>query len=92
MEADEGKLHKFHLMIALLYHSIVGLHCGNNHRVYDLSLTAMQDNIDKDLSVFLKKYFPKEVTQKQIALETAAGIEQFGIFYKHPSESKCLVM
>ncbi|RDW73858.1 hypothetical protein BP5796_07300 [Coleophoma crateriformis] len=55
-------------------------------------MEADQDNIDEDLASFLKKYFPKETRQKQIELETAAGIEQFGIYYKHPSESKCCVM
>ncbi|KAL3426180.1 hypothetical protein PVAG01_02971 [Phlyctema vagabunda] len=55
-------------------------------------MDADQDNIDDELASFLKKYFPKETRQKQIELETAAGIEQFGIYYKHPSETKCLMM
>ncbi|PSS09205.1 hypothetical protein M430DRAFT_61553 [Amorphotheca resinae ATCC 22711] len=53
---------------------------------------ADEDSVDADLARFLKKYFPKETRQKQIELETAAGIEQFGIYYKHPSESRCTVM
>lgn len=60
--------------------------------VLELCLRASADNIDDGLASFLKKYFPKETRQKQIELETAAGIEQFGIYYKHPSESKCCVM
>jgi E3 ubiquitin-protein ligase BAH len=53
---------------------------------------SCSDSVDADLARFLKKYFPKETRQKQIELETAAGIEQFGIYYKHPSESRCAVM
>ena len=45
------------------------------------------DNIDRDLANFLVKYFRREVLEKQVELETAAGIEQFGIFYKHPGMS-----
>jgi len=43
---------------------------------------------------YLKKYFPKEVREKQIELETIAGREQFGKDYKHPSERKypCRIM
>ena len=52
----------------------------------------MADNIDEELVRFLKKYFPKETREKQIAIETADGIEQFGIYYKHPSEYKCALM
>ncbi|KAH8592229.1 SPX domain-containing protein [Bisporella sp. PMI_857] len=55
-------------------------------------LDADTDSIDEELSKYLKKYFPKEVRQKQIELETAAGREQFGVLYKHPSEQRCNIM
>jgi hypothetical protein len=42
--------------------------------------------VDKELEKFLEKRFPKEVRAKRIEIETAAGIEQFGPAYKHPSE------
>ncbi|KAH7369916.1 SPX domain-containing protein [Rhexocercosporidium sp. MPI-PUGE-AT-0058] len=58
----------------------------------DVIMKADTDNIDRDLEKFLRKYFPKEVLQKQIANETAHGIEQFGPYYTHPSESNCVVM
>lgn len=50
------------------------------------------DNIDKELQTFQKQYFPEETRQKKIDIETADGIEQFGVLYKHPSESKCAIM
>ncbi|PBP19686.1 hypothetical protein BUE80_DR009485 [Diplocarpon rosae] len=49
------------------------------------------DNIDKELSKFLKKNFQKEVLTKQIQNETEYGKERFGILYTHPSESSCCV-
>ncbi|TAQ84600.1 hypothetical protein B7494_g7081 [Chlorociboria aeruginascens] len=55
-------------------------------------MEANTDNIDNKFSAYLKKYFPKEVREKQIQLEIQSGIEQFGPYYKHPSEQKCLVM
>lgn len=55
-------------------------------------LEADQDNIDEQLSKFLKKNFPKEVRAKQIYLETEDGRERWGIDYKHPSEESCRVM
>jgi len=51
----------------------------------------IQDNIDDDLTKLLWKHFPKETREKKIHLETLAGREQFGIYYKHPSEQKCVV-
>jgi len=42
--------------------------------------------VDKGLEKFLEKSFPKEVRAKRIEIETAAGIEQFGPSYKHPSD------
>ncbi|KAG4423402.1 hypothetical protein IFR04_003506 [Cadophora malorum] len=58
----------------------------------DVILKADTDNIDRDLERYLRKFFPKEVLQKQIANETADGIEQFGPYYVHPSETNCTVM
>jgi hypothetical protein len=56
-------------------------------------LTEIQDNVDKELEKFLEKRFPKEVRAKRIEIETAAGIEQFGPSYKHPSEGGgCRIM
>ncbi|RKF62476.1 putative RING finger protein C6B12.07c [Erysiphe neolycopersici] len=55
-------------------------------------MEADQDNIDKKLVNFLKKYFPKEVRLKQIADETTNGIERYGVYYKHPSEENCCIM
>ncbi|KAG4433176.1 hypothetical protein IFR05_011336 [Cadophora sp. M221] len=58
----------------------------------DVVMKADTDNIDRDLERFLRKYFPKEVLQKQIANETAQGIEMFGPYYTHPSQSNCAIM
>ncbi|KAI1006352.1 hypothetical protein K3495_g1874 [Podosphaera aphanis] len=58
----------------------------------DVVMEANQDNIDGELTLFLKKNFPKEVKAKQIAHETSEGIERYGIYYKHPSERDCFVM
>ena len=57
-----------------------------------LLIRRFPDSIDEDLTKFLKKYFPKETREKQIAIETADGVEQFGMYYRHPSEYKCAVM
>ncbi|CAL3971717.1 unnamed protein product [Diplocarpon coronariae] len=57
----------------------------------DVIIKADVDNIDKELSKFLKKNFQKEVLTKQIQNETEYGKERFGILYKHPSESSCCV-
>lgn len=58
----------------------------------DVVLLADTDSIDEELQAFQKKNFPEEVRQKRIEMETAYGIEQFGVHYKHPSESKCAIM
>ena len=57
------------------------------HLVHDLQML----NVSR-LSQNLKKYFPKEVRQKQIEYEIEAGKEQFGVLYTHPSESRCSLM
>jgi E3 ubiquitin-protein ligase BAH len=59
--------------------------------LYKRRLTNL-DNIDKKLQTFQKQHFPEETRQKRIDIETADGIEQFGVLYKHPSESKCAIM
>lgn len=59
----------------------------------DVILQADEDNVDKNLEKFLEKHFPKEVRAKRIEIETAAGIEQFGPSYRHPSENgRCNTM
>ncbi|KAK2628889.1 hypothetical protein QTJ16_001992 [Diplocarpon rosae] len=57
----------------------------------DVIMKADVDNIDKELSKFLKKNFRKEVLTKQIQNETEYGKERFGILYTHPSESSCCI-
>jgi E3 ubiquitin-protein ligase BAH len=46
------------------------------------------DNLDHELSVFLKKWFPDEVKAKQKYNELMAGIDQYGEVYA----KKCVVM
>lgn len=58
----------------------------------DVVMIANTDNIDEELSRYLKKFFPKEVRQKQIDNETAHGRELFGVLYTHPSEQRCSIM
>ncbi|KUJ10595.1 uncharacterized protein LY89DRAFT_244451 [Mollisia scopiformis] len=55
-------------------------------------VNLMEDDIDNDMSSYLELWFPKEVREKRIAIETEAGREALGIHYKHPSEEKCVVM
>lgn len=57
-----------------------------------MHLLTTEGNVIEELGKFIRKYFPKETREKQIELETAAGVEQFGIYYKHPSQRNCLVM
>lgn len=47
------------------------------------------DNLDADLAVFLKKWFPDEVKAKQRYNEHMAGIDQYGEVY---ADQKCVVM
>lgn len=46
-------------------------------------------NVDKNLTVFLKKYFPKETKAKQQDNDVAASIEMYGEDF---ANVKCLVM
>ncbi|XPS68292.1 RING-type E3 ubiquitin transferase [Ascochyta lentis] len=50
---------------------------------------ANSDNLDNELAVFLKKWFPDEVKAKQRYNEHMAGIDQYGEVY---AEQKCVVM
>ncbi|KFY24641.1 hypothetical protein V493_05116 [Pseudogymnoascus sp. VKM F-4281 (FW-2241)] len=52
-------------------------------------LTADASNVDKNLTVFLKKYFPKETKAKQQDNDIAASIEMYGDDF---ANVKCLVM
>ncbi|CZR57398.1 uncharacterized protein PAC_07287 [Phialocephala subalpina] len=51
-----------------------------------------EDDLDEEMTAYLKKWFPKEVREKQIQNETEQGREDLGPGYVHPSESKCAVM
>lgn len=50
---------------------------------------STSDNLDQDLAVFLKKWFPDEVKAKQRYNEHMAGIDQYGEVY---ADQKCVVM
>ncbi|PBP16921.1 RING/U-box [Diplocarpon rosae] len=72
-----------------------GLYCRQSHiqawKTVVPEAEYKPDNIDKELSKFLKKNFRKEVLTKQIQNETEYGKERFGILYTHPSESSCCI-
>ncbi|KIN00964.1 hypothetical protein OIDMADRAFT_162966 [Oidiodendron maius Zn] len=54
---------------------------------------ATEDDYDADFAKFLKKYFPKEIKNKQVDLQNAAGEEKFGIYYSQDSGNRqCQVM
>ncbi|KAM3069927.1 hypothetical protein ACMFMG_004036 [Clarireedia jacksonii] len=55
-------------------------------------LEADTDNIDPELSAYLKRYFPAETEQKQIELEIQDGIARFGIYYTHNKHRRCAIM
>jgi E3 ubiquitin-protein ligase BAH len=46
-------------------------------------------SVDKNLTVFLKKYFPKETKAKQQENDIAASVEMYGEDF---ANVKCLVM
>ncbi|KAI5466529.1 SPX domain-containing protein [Mariannaea sp. PMI_226] len=46
-------------------------------------MRASTDNLDYDMTKYLKKYFPKEVKEKQRANEIERGIEDYGPGYVH---------
>ncbi|KAF2623388.1 RING-14 protein-like protein [Macroventuria anomochaeta] len=50
---------------------------------------ANSDNLDNELAVFLKKWFPDEVKAKQRYNEHMAGVDQYGEVY---ADQKCVVM
>ncbi|KAF8866049.1 RING-14 protein [Acephala macrosclerotiorum] len=50
------------------------------------------DDLDAEMTAYLKKWFPKEVREKQIANETEQGREDLGPGYVHPSQQKCAIM
>lgn len=52
-------------------------------------MNASIDNLDAELEKFMKKYFMKEVKEKQRANEIERGIEEFGPGY---TRSECSVM
>ncbi|KAL7923141.1 SPX domain-containing protein [Trichoderma austrokoningii] len=52
-------------------------------------MNASIDNLDADLEKFMKKYFMKEVKEKQRANEIERGIEEFGPGY---TRSECSIM
>ncbi|KAI9147892.1 putative RING finger protein [Paramyrothecium foliicola] len=47
----------------------------------DVVMDACLDNLDWDLAKYLKKYFPKEVKEKQHANEVERYIEDYGVDY-----------
>ena len=97
MKADIGKLLNCYFPHALwiyICYSSTRFYSGQRELPLDdvANNTSTTDNIDRELEKFLRKYFPKEINLKQIANEKAQGIEMFGPYYTHPSESNCLVM
>ena len=50
---------------------------------------ATVDNLDQELAIFLKKWFPDEVKTKQRYNELMAGIDQYGEVY---ASQKCVLM
>ncbi|EQK98865.1 RING-14 protein [Ophiocordyceps sinensis CO18] len=55
----------------------------------DVVMSASADNLDHKLKKYMKRYFSKEVKDKQRANEIERGIEDFGPGYTHQD---CLVM
>ncbi|KAF2129813.1 hypothetical protein P153DRAFT_224707 [Dothidotthia symphoricarpi CBS 119687] len=49
---------------------------------------ANSDNLDHELAIFLKKWFPEEVKAKQRYNEQMAGVDQYGEVY---ATAKCVV-
>lgn len=44
---------------------------------------SSKDNLDRTLEKYMKKYFPKEVKEKQRTNEIERGIEDYGPDYTH---------
>ncbi|OAQ79109.1 RING-14 protein [Purpureocillium lilacinum] len=55
----------------------------------DVVMNASADNLDHKLEKYMKKYFSKEVKEKQRANEIERGIEDYGPGYTH---QECVVM
>jgi len=55
----------------------------------DVVMKASTENLDYELSKYLKKYFPKETKEKQRSNEIERGIEDYGPGYVH---KECTVM
>lgn len=53
------------------------------------NINEYPDNLDHDLALFLKKWFPTEVKTKQRYNELMAGIDQYGEVY---ASQKCVQM
>lgn len=49
----------------------------------DVVMSASEDNLDRTLEKYMKKYFAKEVKEKQRANEIERGIEDYGPGYTH---------
>jgi hypothetical protein len=70
--------------------------CDSNLILYPLlwiETDYQLDDYDEDFAKFLKRYFPKEIKNKQVDLQNAAGEEKFGIYYSPDSGNhQCGVM
>lgn len=55
----------------------------------DVVLKASADHLDFELQKYMKKYFSKEVKEKQRANEIERGIEDYGPGYVH---QECTIM
>ncbi|UNI17324.1 RING-type E3 ubiquitin transferase [Purpureocillium takamizusanense] len=55
----------------------------------DVVMNASADNLDHKLEKYMKKYFSKEVKEKQRANEIERGIEDYGPGYTH---QECMIM
>ncbi|POR36879.1 Putative RING finger protein C6B12.07c [Tolypocladium paradoxum] len=55
----------------------------------DVVMNASADNLDHKLEKYMKKYFSKEVKEKQRANEIERGIEDYGPGYSH---QECVIM
>lgn len=65
----------------------MSLHCLDCGYGWKLILTT--DNLDHELAVFLKKWFPDEVKTKQRYNELMAGVDQYGEVY---ASQKCVIL
>lgn len=82
MTADSGKSNP---SWPILFHGWLFIHGLVGQTYTDLN-TA---NVDKALTAYLKKYFPKETKAKQRENEIAAGIDMYGEDF---ANARCLIM